>query len=117
MDFAFFVANFGYSRTDYDALTRKEKMFIYKAWENKLVADSTHLYNAVFTAVYNGTRQKRKRALKLWRKNKVKKANAETVSENLEIVREVEANEGKSWIDKIYQANGLKKPGKAVKNG
>ena len=98
MDFAFFVANFGYSRTDYDALTRKEKMFIYKAWENKLVADSTHLYNA--------TRQKRKRALKLWRKNKVKKANAETVSENLEIVREVEANEGKSWIDKIYQANG-----------
>lgn len=64
MDFAFFVANFGYSRTDYDALTRKEKMFIYKAWENKLVADSTHLYNAVFTAVYNATRQKRKRALK-----------------------------------------------------
>ena len=58
-----------------------------------------------------------KKALKLWRKNKVKKANAETVSENLEIVREVEANEGKSWIDKIYQANGLKKPGKAVKNG
>lgn len=97
------LPNFGYSRTDYDALTRKEKMFIYKAWENKLVADSTHLYNAVFTAVYNATRQKRKRALKLWRKNKVKKANAETVSENLEIVREVEANEGKSWIDKIYR--------------
>lgn len=117
MDFAFFVANFGYSKSDYESLTRKEKAFIYKAWENKLVSDNTYLYHAVFTAVYNATRQKRKRALKLWRKSKVKKADSETVSENLEIVREVESKEGKTWVDKIYKANGLKKPGKAVKNG
>ena len=48
MDFAFFVANFGYSKSDYESLTRKEKAFIYKAWENKLVSDNTYLYHAVF---------------------------------------------------------------------
>ena len=68
IDFAFFVANFGYSKADYDAITPKEKAFIYKAWENKTISDSYLLYNAVFTAVYNANRPKRKKPLKLWKK-------------------------------------------------
>lgn len=112
IDFAFFAVNFGYSKSDYDELTPREKAFIYKAWENKTVSDSYMMYNAVFTATYNVNRKKNKRALKLWRKPKVHKADMEIVQENLAIIREVDAREGKGWIDLIYRKNGMKKPGK-----
>ena len=103
IDFAFFAVNFGYSKTDY-----KEKAFIYKAWEEKIVSDSYHVYNAVFTATYNVNRGKNKKALKLWRKAKVRKADMEIIQDNLKIIREVEQKEGTAWIEKIYRANGMK---------
>ena len=112
MDFAFFAANFGYSKADYDSLTPREINFLYKAWENRVIADSYHLYNAVFTAVYNVNRPKRKRALKLWKKRSTQKANMEVVQENLSIIREVEKKEGNGWVRKIYAANHMKFPGK-----
>lgn len=112
MDFAFFAANLGYSKRDYDELTPREKAFIYKAWESKVVADTYNVYNAVFTATYNVNRPKRKKALKLWRKAKTQRANIETVNENLAIAKEVEAKEGKTWVDLIYKKNGLKPPGR-----
>ena len=117
MDFAFFAANFGFSRREYEELTPREINFLYKAWENRAVSDSYLIYNAVFTAVYNANRPKRKRALKLWKKNKVRKANMETVQENLQIVREVENNEGMDWVKKIYETNGMKYPGKEERHG
>ena len=107
IDFAFFAVNFGYSKSDYESMTPKEKAFIYKAWEEKIVSDSFRIYNAVFTAVYNVNRKKGKRALKLWKKAKVKKADMNTVQENMEVIKEVEANEGKSWINTIYRRNGM----------
>jgi hypothetical protein len=112
IDFAFFAVNFGYSKADYEALTPREKAFIYKAWENKIVSDTTFLYNAVFTATYNVNRKKNKRALKLWRKAKVQKADMEVIHDNLKIIRDVERKEGKSWIAQIYRANGLPVPGR-----
>ena len=108
IDFAFFAVNFGYSKTDYEELTPKEKAFIYKAWEEKIVSDSYHVYNAVFTATYNVNRGKNKKALKLWRKAKVRKADMEIIQDNLKIIREVEQKEGTAWIEKIYRANGMK---------
>lgn len=90
----------------------REKTFIYKAWEEKTVADSYHIYNAVFTATYNVNRKKNKKALKLWRKQKVRKADMEVVHDNLKIIKEVEEKEGKSWVAQIYQANGLPIPRK-----
>ena len=108
IDFAFFAVNFGYSKTDYEELTPKEKAFIYKAWEEKIVSDSYHVYNAVFTATYNVNRGKNKKALKLWRKAKVRKADMEIIQDNLKIIREVEQKEGTAWIEKIYRANGIK---------
>ena len=108
IDFAFFAVNFGYSKTDYEELTPKEKAFIYKAWEEKFVSDSYHVYNAVFTATYNVNRGKNKKALKLWRKAKVRKADMEIIQDNLKIIREVEQKEGTAWIEKIYRANGMK---------
>lgn len=81
-----------------------------KAWEDRTVSESYLMYNAVFTAVYNVNRKKGKRALKLWKKSKVRKADMDTVQENFSIVCEVEALEGKGWVDLIYQRNGSKKP-------
>lgn len=114
IDFAFFAVNFGYSKADYEELTQREKAFIYKAWENKTVADTTFIYNAVFTAMYNVNRRKNKRALKLWRKARVRKADMEVIHDNLKVILEVEDKEGKSWIDLIYKVNGMKKPGREV---
>lgn len=109
IDFAFFAVNFGYSKKDYEELTPREVFFIRKAWEDKLVTDSYMTYNAVFTATYNVTRKKNKKALKLWKKSKVQKADTETVHDNLQIVHEVEGKEGKGWIDRILEANGMKR--------
>ncbi len=68
------------------------------------------MYNAMFTATYNVNRPKRKRALQLWKKERVRKANTEVLYENLKIVKEVEGREGKGWIEKVYKKNGLKWP-------
>nr|DAG31496.1 MAG TPA: hypothetical protein [Caudoviricetes sp.] len=108
IDFAFFVVNFGYTKADYNALTERERMFIYKAYENNLVSQSTLLRDAVFNAVNNALRKKGKRFQKLWKK-RPKKANKELVNTNLQTVQEIEQRE-KGWIDIIYKANGMKKP-------
>jgi hypothetical protein len=68
MDFAFFCVNFGFSKADYDELTMTERAFILRAWEDKKVADSTLIQNAVEVAVYNVNRKKSKPPLTLWRK-------------------------------------------------
>lgn len=107
LDFAFFAVQFGYSKADYEALTPREKAFIYKAWEDKLVADTTFIYNAVFTATYNCNRPKRKRALKLFKKSRTRKADMELIKENLKTINEVERKEGNAWINRIYQVNGF----------
>lgn len=117
MDFAFFAVNFGYSKADYESLTPREKAFIYKAWENKLVSDTTFLYNAVFTATYNCNRPKRKKALKLWKKKKTQRADKEIIQENFRIIKEVEKKEGNDWIKTVYQANGFGLPERRMKNG
>nr|DAT27054.1 MAG TPA: hypothetical protein [Bacteriophage sp.] len=113
IDFAFFVVNFGYTKADYEALTRREIAFIKKEWENKLISDSYNMYNAMFKASYNVQRPKRKRALKLWQKSRTKKADMEVVKDNLRIVKENEDREGTAWVKQIYKANNL--PYKGVK--
>lgn len=112
IDFAFFVVNFGYSKKDYESLTEREKFFIYKAWETKMVSDTTHLRNAFMNAYINANRKKNKKIIPLWKKKK-QKADKELVKDNLRIIRETEEKEGKSWVDLIYKINGFKKEVKA----
>ena len=109
IDFAFFVANFGYSKADYHALTPKEKLFIMKAYENKTVQDSTGIRNAVLNAMANFYRKKGKRFIPLWKK-KQQRLNMENAKEQLSTIQTVEQQEGSDWIRKIYQANGWKHP-------
>ena len=108
MDFAFFAVNFHYSKDDYNALTPAEKAFIFKAWEDKTVSDSTMLRDAVLNAVSNAFRKKGKKFKKLW-KRKQEKADLEIVRDNYKIIMEAEAKEGKAWIDKVLRANGLRR--------
>ena len=76
------------------------------------MSDTTFIYNAVFTATYNVNRKKNKRALKLWRKAQVRKADMEVIHDNLKVILDVEEKEGKSWITQIYRANGIQTPRK-----
>ncbi len=91
-------------------MTPREIVFIKKAWESKAVTDSYNMYNAVFTASYNVNRKKGKRALKLWKKSNVRKANMDTVQNNLKTIHDIDAIEGSSWVDAVYKANNLNVP-------
>ena len=117
IDFAFFAANFGYSKAEYEELTLREKAFLQKAWEERQISDSYLLYNAMFTAVYNARRPKNKRALKLWKKKSVRRADQDVVKENLASIREAECRDGTDWVRKIYQANGWQFPGEVKPHG
>lgn len=104
------MANFGYTKRDYDALTPAEHAFILKAWEDRLIRESYNTYNACFTAFYNVNRPKRKKALKLWKKRSVRQADTNAVRDHITIACDVIKKEGDSWVDLVYARNGLSRP-------
>lgn len=106
---AFFVVNFNYSKEEYDALTDREKLFIYKAYETKIVSETTHMRNAVMNAVTNAMRKKGKKPYELFTK-KQEKVDVEFTENALEVIQDIESTEGKSWVDLIYVKNGMRKP-------
>lgn len=103
------MVNFGYTKRDYNELTELEKRFIHKAYETKLVSEMTHTRNAVLNAVNNALRKKNKKFIDLYKK-KQEKADKEFNENAIKVILEIEEKEGKSWIDRIYQESGLKKP-------
>ena len=82
---------------------------IYKAYETRIVALSTVLRDAVMNAISNAQRKKGKRLQNLWKKKR-QKADMESVAQNLDAVKEAEKNDGKDWVRRIYEKNGLKPP-------
>ena len=115
-DFAFFVVNFNYSRSDYEELTQKDKAFIRKAYENKVVKETTDMRNAVQNAISNAFRKKNSKPIPLWKKVQ-KKLDKEKAEDDLLIVEEIEEIEGKTWVDLVYAINGMRRPEKEVTNG
>lgn len=71
----------------------------------------THLRNAVLNAISNANRKKNKRFIDLFKKKQAK-ADVEYNKNAMEIVLELEEKEGKSWVDKVYQRAGQRKPQK-----
>lgn len=108
IDLAFFVTNFNYSKEEYHQLTPKERAFIMKAWENKLVSDTKHIRNAVLNAINNAFRKKSSRFIDLWKKERP--VDIEVAQAQIKLVEKLETN--KKWVDKIYEANGMKRPKK-----
>lgn len=107
-DFAFFVVNFNYSKSDYEALTPKDKVFIRKAYENKVVKESTDMRNAVQNAISNAFRKKNSKLIPLWKKIQ-KKLNKEKAQDDFLLVQEIEEKEGKTWVDLVYEMNGIRR--------
>lgn len=90
-------------------LTKREKIFIRKAWEEKEVRDSTFLRNAVLNAVSNAMRDKKTPFRDLWDK-KQKTVDFEVVSVQTKTIEEITANEPFDWVAEIYKANGFNPP-------
>lgn len=110
-DFAFFVANFSYSKKDYNELTELEKLFIKKAYEDKVVNDTTFARNAHLNAIANSKRKKSAKFIDLFKKKR-KKVDKEYNKNAEATIFKVEAKEGKSWVDKLYAGIGRKRPAK-----
>ena len=109
IDFAFFFVNFGTSKKEFMELSKRDKIFIRKAWEEKEVRESTFLRNAVMNAVSNAMIDKKQSFRELWTK-KSKPADFEAVEVNLTTIEESNQNDGFDWVTEIYKANGFNKP-------
>ncbi len=94
------MVNFGFSRREYDDLTKKEKAFIVKEWETKLVRDVTFARDAHLNAIVNGTPRKSRRFIELFKK-KPKKTDAEELRNTYEGILAYEKQKGTSWVDRI----------------
>lgn len=81
-------------------------MFIRKAYENKVVTESTLIRDAVLNAIANSRRKRGKSLIKLWKKV-TKRADHKAIRDNMDIIAEIEKKET-GWIEKIYAANGKK---------
>lgn len=92
-------------------LTKREKIFIRKAWEEKEVRESTFMRNAVMNAVANAMRDKKAPFRDLWKK-KQKPVDLDEVEVNLDVVEESNKADGFDWVAEVYKANGFNKPTK-----
>lgn len=102
---AFFIANFGFTKRDFEELTESEIAFTIKAWENKQVLDSQLMANAFYNAYSNANRKKNARAVPLWKK-KSKKTDIDKLKKQYLEVLEYEQNNSNDWIRKIYTERG-----------
>lgn len=109
MELAFFIVEIGMSKSEYESLTEVEKMFIRKRYEQKLINDTTWMRNAMLNAINNALRKKNKKFIDLFPKKQVK-ADKEYNEKAIKNILEIEERKGKSWVDKILRANGIKRP-------
>lgn len=84
-------------------------MIIRKEYETKTVNDMTHIRNSVLNAISNAMRGKNKRFIDLFNKKQAM-ADKEFNENAIAVILEIEEKEGKSWVDRIYQGAGIRKP-------
>lgn len=99
--------NFGTSKADYLSMTELEKAFIRKEYESKTVFQNTQLRDAFYNAYVNANRKKNAKFQELYKK-KQEKADIEYNENAIKTIEEMEERDGKSWVEKIYKAAGLK---------
>ena len=96
IDLAFFVVNFGYSKSEYMELTPRERAFIYRAWEDKVVRDSQLVHDASFLAQINANRKRGRSMKPLWTKRGT--VNPEEMQR---LVQQEKKKKPKSILDRI----------------
>lgn len=111
MELAFFIVEIGMTKSEYEQLTETEKLFIRKRYEQKFINETTWMRNATLNAINNAFRKKNKKFIDLFPK-KQKKADKEYNKNAIKTILEMEEKNGKGWVAKIYQANGIKPPKK-----
>ena len=92
-DLAFFIVNFGFSKQEYLDLTPRERMFVYRAWEDKLVRDSQLNHDATLLAEANAHRKRGRSVKPLW----TRKGEVDT-EEMQRLVHKEKSNKGISNI-------------------
>lgn len=88
-------------------MTELEKAFIRKEYESKVIFENTQRRDAVFNAYVNANRKKNSKFQPLYKK-KQEKADVEFNKNAAKTIEEIEKRDGKSWVQKIYKAAGLK---------
>ena len=101
------------SKKEYGELTPAERAFIYKAWEDKIVRDTTYMRDAVMNAEYNVNRKKGRRFRKLWTPvGRISNTEKRTYDDTRKRILEIEKEKPTNWVQKIYEVNGwIKKKG------
>ena len=74
----------------------------------KTVSENTHRRNAFLNAYTNANRKKNSRFIELYKKAQ-EKADKEYNQNAIATITEMEERDGKSWVDKLYRANGMKR--------
>ena len=87
-------------------MTPAEKLFLVKAYENKVVSDSCLLSAAVANAVGNVLRKKGKKPRALWKK-KPRQGDMQERGDMVQRVTQMQRSEGSAWVQAIYRANGM----------
>jgi alanine-alpha-ketoisovalerate/valine-pyruvate aminotransferase len=93
-------------------LTNTERLFIRKAYENKVVSETTLIRDAVYNAMHNAYRKKGASFMELWKERKP--VDKKEVQADMTLVAKIEKKEA-GWIDMIYRNAGLRKPKKKKK--
>lgn len=101
-DFAFFCVHFNYSKADYNALTPIEKAFILKAYENKVVQETTLFRDAVLNAGANLMPKKSKRFIPLWKKRN-ERVNFEEIENDIEILSAANEKNKINWVERVLK--------------
>lgn len=97
------------SKKEYGELTPTERAFIYKAWEEKTVRDTTYMRDAVMNAEYNVNRKKGKKFRKLWNPvGSLTQTEKRTYEDTKKKILDMEKEKPTNWVQKIYQVNGWK---------
>lgn len=90
-------------------LTELEKLFIMKAWENKVVRDSSLVNRAFYNAYVNANRKKNTRAIPLWSEKPKKLTEKEKAKyvDTLKEIKKVQEEEGIDWVKMLYSNLGI----------
>lgn len=113
-ELAFFVVNFHMSKRDFDELTEKEKLFIRKEWENKVIFESTMTRNAALNAIANANRKKNSRFIELHKKKR-ERANKEFNTAAIVVITQTEKERAKDGLTRYTKPTALDAKNRAGK--